>query len=29
MSTNLENEARKYKRVIEKIKTGMMVTRYQ
>jgi len=29
MSTNLENEAAKYKRVIQKIKTGMMVTRYQ
>ena len=29
MSTNLENEALKYKRVIEKIKTGMMVTRHQ
>ena len=29
MSPNHENEARKYKRVIEKIKTGMMVTSYQ
>lgn len=25
---NIENEARKYKKVIEKIKTGMMVSRY-